>query len=163
MLVGPVHVALVERARPADVLVELAARTRDFSTRTRLAATYRPTGEHAVPPVPPAVARQFLTIASVALENALRHAGPTRLYVSAGVHGDLLRISVYDDGRGLPSGTSLEQLRRAGHFGLVGMVERAASVGARIRIGRGGHPKGTEVRLELPLAALSSAPSPSPA
>lgn len=146
-----------------DVLVELAARTRDFSTRTRLPAVYRPTGEHAVPPVPPAVARQLLTIASEAMENAHRHAGPTRVDVSAGVHGDLLRISVYDDGRGLPSGTTLEQLRRGGHFGLVGMVERAASVGARIRIGRGGHPKGTEVRLELPLAALTAAPSPSPA
>ncbi|MFJ9537760.1 sensor histidine kinase [Streptomyces sp. NPDC101225] len=146
-----------------DVLVELAARTRDFSTRTRLPAVYRPTGEHAVPPVPPAVARQLLTIATEAMENAHRHAGPTSVDVSAGVHGDLLRISVYDDGRGLPSGTTLEQLRRAGHFGLVGMVERAASVGARIRIGRGGHPKGTEVRLELPLAALTAAPSPSPA
>ncbi|WUK85576.1 histidine kinase [Streptomyces sp. NBC_00366] len=139
-----------------DVLVELAARTRDFSTRTGVRAAYRPTGEHAVPPVPPAVARQLLTIASEAMENAHRHAVPTRVDVSAGVHGDLLRISVYDDGRGLPSGTTLEQLRRAGHFGLVGMVERAASVGARIRIGRGAHPKGTEVRLELPLAALTT-------
>jgi signal transduction histidine kinase len=35
------------------------------------------------------------------------------------------------------------------------MVERAASVGARIRIGRGGHDAGTEVRLELPLGALT--------
>ncbi|MFF5963722.1 histidine kinase [Streptomyces collinus] len=139
-----------------DVLVELAARTRDFSARTGLTAVYRPTGAHAVPPVPPAVARQLLTIASEAMENAHRHARPTRVDVSAGVHGDLLRISVYDDGRGLPPGTSLEQLRRAGHFGLVGMVERAASVGARIRIGRGGHPQGTEVRLELPLAALTT-------
>ncbi|MEU7059983.1 histidine kinase [Streptomyces sp. NPDC046197] len=139
-----------------DVLVELAARTRDFSTRTGLPAVYHPTGEHGVPPVPPAVARQLLTIASEAMENAHRHAGPSRVDVSAGVHGDLLRISVYDDGRGLPPGTTLEQLRRAGHFGLVGMVERAASVGARIRIGRGAHPRGTEVRLELPLAALTT-------
>ncbi|MGA5359109.1 histidine kinase [Streptomyces purpurascens] len=143
-------------AQATDVLVELAARTRDFSTRTGLPAVYRPTGEHSVPPVPPAVARQLLTIASEAMENAHRHAHPSRVDVRAGVHGDLLRISVYDDGRGLPPGTTLEQLRRAGHFGLVGMVERAASVGARIRIGRGGHPQGTEVRLELPLAALTT-------
>ncbi|MFI6376353.1 sensor histidine kinase [Streptomyces sp. NPDC050546] len=143
-------------AQATDVLVELAARTRDFSTRTGFPAVYRPTGEHSVPPVPPAVARQLLTIASEAMENAHRHAHPSRVDVSAGVHGDLLRISVYDDGRGLPPGTTLEQLRRAGHFGLVGMVERAASVGARIRIGRGGHPQGTEVRLELPLAALTT-------
>ncbi|MEV5355158.1 histidine kinase [Streptomyces sp. NPDC052693] len=139
-----------------DVLVELAARTRDFSARTGLPAVYHPTGEHAVPPVPPAVARQLLTIASEAMENAHRHAEPTRVEVRAGVHGGLLRISVHDDGRGLPPGTTLEQLRRAGHFGLVGMVERAASVGARIRIGRGGHAQGTEVRLELPLAALTT-------
>ncbi|MEU7717827.1 histidine kinase [Streptomyces tibetensis] len=143
-------------SQATDVLVELAARTRDFSTRSGLPAAYRPTGAHAVPPVPPAVARQLLTIASEAMENAHRHARPTRVDVSAGVHGDLLRISVYDDGRGLPPGTTLEQLRRAGHFGLVGMVERAASVGARIRIGRGGHAQGTEVRLELPLAALTT-------
>ncbi|MFJ9901357.1 sensor histidine kinase [Streptomyces sp. NPDC101152] len=139
-----------------DVLVELAARTRDFATSTGLRAIYRPTGDHAVPPVPPAVARQLLTITSEAMENAHRHAGPTKIDISAGVHGELLRISVYDDGRGLPPGTNLEQLRRAGHFGLVGMVERAASVGARIRIGRGGHTRGTEVRLELPLAALTT-------
>jgi signal transduction histidine kinase len=138
-----------------DVLVELAARTRDFSARTGLPTTYRPTGEHGVPPVPPAVARQLLTIATEAMENAHRHATPTKVDVEAGVHDNLLRISVYDDGRGLPAGTTLEQLRRAGHFGLVGMVERAASVGARIRIGRGGHDAGTEVRLELPLGALA--------
>ncbi|MFI1416955.1 histidine kinase [Streptomyces sp. NPDC020731] len=139
-----------------DVLVELAARTRDFTGRTGVPAVYRPTGEHAVPPVPPAVARQLLTIASEAMENAHRHAQPTRVDVHAGVHGDLLRISVYDDGTGLPPGTDLEQLRRSGHFGLVGMVERAASVGARIRIGRGAHTRGTEVRLELPLAAVTT-------
>ncbi|MFJ4731001.1 histidine kinase [Streptomyces sp. NPDC088770] len=139
-----------------DVLAELVARTRDFASRTGLSAAYRPIGEPGVPPVPPAVARQLLTIASEAMENAHRHAAPTHVEVSAGVHGDLLRISVYDDGRGLPPGTSLEQLRRAGHFGLVGMVERAASVGARIRIGRGAHPKGTEVRIELPLGALTT-------
>ncbi|MFE2882473.1 histidine kinase [Streptomyces sp. NPDC059272] len=143
-------------AEGTDVLVELAARTRDFSTRTGLPTTYRPTGEHGVPPVPPAVARQLLTIATEAMENAHRHATPTKVDVQAGVHDSLLRISVYDDGRGLPEGTTLEQLRRAGHFGLVGMVERAASVGARIRIGRGGHDSGTEVRLELPLGALTS-------
>jgi signal transduction histidine kinase len=141
-----------------DVLVELAARTRDFSARTGVRVAYRPTGEHAVPPVPPAVARQLLTIATEAMENAHRHAEPTRVEVNAGVHDGLLRISVHDDGKGLPPGTTLEQLRRAGHFGLVGMVERAASVGARIRIGRGGHPSGTEVRLELPLAALTTEP-----
>lgn len=142
-----------------DVQAELAARTQDFSARTGLPATYRPTGDHTAPPLPPPVARQLLTIAAEAMENAHRHATAHHVDVSAGVHGDLLRLSVYDDGRGLAPETSLEQLRHAGHFGLVGMVERAASVGARISIGSGSHPRGTEVLLELPLAALT-APNP---
>lgn len=141
-----------------DVLHELATRTSDFSTRTGVPATYHPTGEPvaAPPELPPAVARQLLTIAAEAMENAHRHAAPTHVDVRAGVHGGLLRISVYDDGRGLPPGTDLERLRSEGHFGLIGMVERAAAVGARIHIGRGGHTRGTEVSLELHLAAATA-------
>lgn len=139
-----------------DVLVELEARTLDFGERSGLKAAYHPTGDHPAPPVPPAVARHLLTITSEAMENARRHAAPTHVDVSAGVHGDLLRISVYDDGCGLAPDTSLEQLRHAGHFGLVGMVERAASLGANIRIGQGAHPRGTEVCLELPLRAMTT-------
>ncbi|MFF3844928.1 sensor histidine kinase [Streptomyces sp. NPDC002328] len=141
-----------------DVLPELAAWTRDFAERTDLPATYHSTGERASQPVPPAVARHLLTIASEAMENAHRHAHPTRVQVRAGVHGDLLRVSVLDDGCGLPAGTTLEQLRRTGHFGLVGMAERAASVGARLTVGRGPDARGTEVLLELPLDALTSSP-----
>ncbi|GAA3975070.1 sensor histidine kinase [Streptomyces plumbiresistens] len=147
-------------AHATDVLSELAARTKDFTARTALPATYRPTGETTEPPlVPPAVARQLLAIAAEAMENAHRHASATHVDVRAGVvHGDLLRISVYDDGRGLPPDTTLDDLRRSGHFGLVGMVERAKAVGARIEIGRGAHAKGTEVLLELPLAAVTPPP-----
>ncbi|MEV6551661.1 histidine kinase [Streptomyces sp. NPDC051597] len=141
-----------------DVLAELAARVRDFAARgEEVGVSYRCLSLPLDGPatrVPYPVARQLLTIASEALENAHRHAGPARVDVSAGVVGDVLRISVYDDGRGLPPGTTLDGLRRAGHFGLVGMVERAADLGARIRIGRGEAARGTEVRLDVPLAAL---------
>ncbi|MFF3329090.1 sensor histidine kinase [Streptomyces sp. NPDC002888] len=143
-----------------DVLTELCARTADFSTRTGVAATYRPTGSGTAPLVPPVVARHLLTITAEALDNAHRHASPTRVEVEAGVHGDCLRVTVYDDGRGLPPDTTLEELRRTGHFGLVGMAERAASVGARLRVGLGAHSRGTEVRLELPLATLTSLAAP---
>ncbi|MER5767689.1 sensor histidine kinase [Streptomyces sp. NPDC001985] len=141
-----------------DLLAELRARTEDFARRGGVRAAFHRIGP-APPGVPPAVARHALTIVAEAMENAHRHGGPGRVSVSAGVTGDLLRISVYDDGPGLPPGTTLHGLRRSGHFGLVGMVERAASIGARIRIGRGLAAQGTEVRLELPLAALDR-PSP---
>ncbi|MEX3103443.1 MULTISPECIES: sensor histidine kinase [unclassified Streptomyces] len=132
-----------------DVLNELASRTTDFATRTGLPTTYRATGERSAVPVPPFVARELLTIAAEALDNAHRHADASRVEVSAGVHGDVLRVTVHDDGKGLPPGTSLDALRRAGHFGLLGMSERAVALGARLRIGRGG--PGTEVSVELRL------------
>ncbi|MEU9998993.1 histidine kinase [Streptomyces sp. NPDC050848] len=140
-----------------DLTSELTDRVRDFARRSGIRTCY--VDEGAAPPaVPSAVAGQLLTIASEALENAGRHARPTRVDVSAGVVEGLLRISVRDDGRGLPPGTTLDGLRRTGHFGLVGMVERAAGVGARIRIGRGcgGLARGTEVRLELPVEGVAA-------
>ncbi|MFI7504404.1 sensor histidine kinase [Streptomyces sp. NPDC049687] len=144
-----------EADQGVDVFPELAARTSDFAHRTGLPVTYRPTGDRTTLPVPPAVARQLLTITAEAMENAHRHAAPTAVEVRAGVQGEHLTLSIQDDGRGLPPGTTLEHLRRTGHFGLVGMAERAACVGARLRIDSGDHARGTEVRLELPLAALT--------
>lgn len=141
-----------------DVVSELQARADDFTRRHGLTATFRMLNGTPVPLVPQVVARQLLTVASEAMENAHRHAHPTYLIVLAYVKDDVLRVSVYDDGRGLPPGTTLDDLKRAYHFGLVGMVERAASIGARIRIGKGKAAKGTEVRLELPVAALAAGP-----
>ncbi|WP_329220597.1 histidine kinase [Streptomyces sp. NBC_01485] len=151
-----------------DFLPELASTAHDFTQRTGLPVTTydRPLGEGAPFSVPPAVARQLLTITSEALENAHRHAAPTHVELRAAMTGGLLTLSVRDDGRGLPPGTTLEQLRRTGHFGLVGMVERAASIGARIHIGPSPGPgpdaQGTEVRVELPLAALTTSTLPTP-
>ncbi|WP_405595295.1 sensor histidine kinase [Streptomyces sp. NBC_01092] len=142
--------------RMTDVTPELAEQARDFSARTGVPTTYDSTGDAPAPPVPPAVARQLLTITAEAMENAHRHANATRVDVRAGVRGEVLCLTVRDDGRGLPPGTTLDHLRRTGHFGLLGMAERAASIGARIDFGKGTHARGTEVRLELPLAALTT-------
>ncbi|MFI5802550.1 sensor histidine kinase [Streptomyces sp. NPDC051561] len=142
-----------------DVASELAARVADFSSRTGVRATLLPTGDAPVPAVPSAVARPLITIASEAMENSHRHARAARVTLELGVSNGMLKLSILDDGLGLPSSLNLEDLRKAGHFGLVGMVERAAGIGARIRIGRGRSHNGTEVRLELPTSALGRSPA----
>ncbi|MFJ1600550.1 sensor histidine kinase [Streptomyces sp. NPDC088261] len=143
-------------AAAVDILAELRLQTTRFARRHGVRTTFHRLGDATVPLLPPAAARHALTIASEAMDNAHRHANPAEISVSAGLTGDVLRISVYDDGRGLPPDLSLNSLARTGHFGMVGMVERAASIGARIRIGRGAAANGTEVRLELPSAALGT-------
>ncbi|GAA2954412.1 sensor histidine kinase [Streptomyces enissocaesilis] len=137
---------------------ELAARLADFGHRTRIETAFCPVGGAPAPvvTVPHTVARHLLTIVTEAMENSHRHAHASRVTVEFGLVGGALRVSVLDDGRGLPVGISLDDLRKAGHFGLVGMVERAAGIGARICIGRGRSAGGTEVRLELPAGSLAS-------
>lgn len=131
-----------------DVLGELAIQAREFTTSTGLPVTFRTTGDHPTVPLPPHTARQLLTIVAEALHNAHRHAGATRLEVSVRTD-DALSITVRDDGTGLPPDTTLNSLRRTGHFGLLGMNERAAEAGARLKMNGGD--AGTEVCLELPL------------
>ncbi|MEU7424113.1 histidine kinase [Streptomyces sp. NPDC040750] len=122
-----------------------------FTERTGLPVSFRCPDPATLPALPVPLTRHLLAIAAEALENAHRHASATHVEVTVTVHGGLLRLAIHDDGTGLPPGTTLDQLRLRGHFGLLGMVERAARSGARIRVGRGGHARGTEVRLELPL------------
>lgn len=108
-----------------------------------------------LPVVPGAVARHLLAVASEALENARRHAGASaRATVSLAANPTHLTLTVEDDGPGLPGGADLPVLARRGHFGLLGMTERAAAIGARLNIGSGPNGSGFQVRLELPLAAL---------
>ncbi|MET8410176.1 histidine kinase [Streptomyces sp. NPDC005195] len=136
-----------------DVLSELARLVAAFETRTHLPAELRHRGEH--PVLPRATARHVLAIVSEALENAHRHAHAKAVTVEVEVELDIPEaefvVRVRDDGVGPPPGATLDDLTRTGHFGLLGMAERAASLGGRIDLNRS-EPGGAEVRLTLPFA-----------
>ncbi|WP_316779357.1 sensor histidine kinase [Streptomyces sasae] len=134
---------------PPDLFSELSVLTRDFATRTAVPATYD--GPATPVPLPPATTRQLLSIAGEALENAHRHAQATRVDVRAETTPTHLVMTIHDDGQGLPPEATLEDLARTGHFGLLGMTERAASVGARIQLTTDKDDNGTKVRVEVPL------------
>lgn len=67
-----------------------------------------------------------------ALGNALLHAEASVVRVTLQSSDSGLSVEVEDDGRGLPDGRLSV---RPGHFGVVGMRERAAAIGARFEIG----------------------------
>lgn len=124
--------------------------------------------------VPRATARETVTIVAEALENAHRHARASRVTVTVGGprggHGPT--VAVTDDGRGLPWGpvppepARLAALRAQGHFGLLGMTERAAALGADLRIGLapgpGGSGTGTTILLTLPPLPVPPPAPPTP-
>ncbi|MBT2447792.1 histidine kinase [Streptomyces sp. ISL-43] len=131
--------------------VSLLAELRALTAGTELRAA------GVLPVVPATVARHLLAVTSEALENARRHAGASRITVSVSADADHLTLAVEDDGCGLPGGADLPALSEGGHFGLLGMTERAKAIGAGISIGPCSGGSGTQVRLDLPLAALEGA------
>ncbi|MEU9415595.1 histidine kinase [Streptomyces sp. NPDC048272] len=107
-----------------------------------------------VPPVPAALTRDLVAVAAEALENARRHAAATRVDITAAASSTGLRLTITDDGRGLPpGGPDPTHLRATGHFGLLGMTERAAAIGAHLAIGPPATGPGTQVRLDIPLGS----------
>ncbi|WP_328494260.1 histidine kinase [Streptomyces sp. NBC_00414] len=149
---------------PTDTVTELASRVADFESRTGIRATFTHKSSPAVPgPLPSGAPRQLLAIVSEALENTHRHAGATRVEVVLAATHSALRLTVRDDGAGTAvSLDDVQVLAETGHFGLLGMLERAATVGAEIRLHRAER-GGTEVTVNLPLTRLLSAiPSQTP-
>ncbi len=93
---------------------------------------------------------QLLRIARECVANAVQHSNATSLTVQLKVTKDKLNLSLSDNGRGFDLDAP-----QYGHFGLVGMRERAAEIGARLEIASAaGH--GTSIKVLLPLD--SSAP-----
>ena len=94
------------------------------------------------------VEREVLGIAQEALTNAVRHARAKRITVRASTVNSLgLRLSVADDGRGIP------RERCSAGFGMTSMQERADRIGASLTIVTAPR-SGTEVVLAWEPASL---------
>ncbi|MGQ4384271.1 sensor histidine kinase [Streptomyces sp. SAS_270] len=141
-------------APPPTLTAELAAQVAEFTTRTGIRAAYHPPPD--ARPLPRPTTHHLLAIVSEALENAHRHARAAHVEVELEASDTELDLRVRDDGAGLPPGIALDDLTRTGHFGLLGMAERAASLGGSLHLSRRAS-GGTEVAVHLPLPP--SAPS----
>lgn len=71
-----------------------------------------------------------------ACENALRHAGARRICMRGELNNDQVLLVVEDDGVGfkVEEQRNLLELLNKRHFGLVGMHERAAIIGAQLSV-----------------------------
>ena len=102
--------------------------------------------------VAPAHRHDTLRIVREAVTNALRHASPTVVTVSARREADSLRIIVADDGSGFDVAS---RGTVPGHYGIRGMQERAERIGGRVEI-TSGSGEGTRVEMTVPAVASTT-------
>lgn len=90
------------------------------------------TGRYDEPPLP--VRLELLAVVDEALENVKRHARATQVRIT--LDGDAdggIVLTITDDGRGFSPETAADRAAD-GHFGLIGMRERAERAGADVTI-----------------------------
>jgi two-component system NarL family sensor kinase len=121
----------------------LAALGRTLTAETGVRVHLRTSGRR---PVPQRLEPELFRIAQEALNNVRRHAHATDVVVSLSSAPRTVRLTVKDDGHGFVP-------RRAapGRLGLIGMRERAALLGGRLRISSAPH-RGTTVSVSVPVS-----------
>ena len=99
----------------------------------------------------PSVRYELFSIAREALRNAYEHGGAGHVHVRR-EDGPEVALVVADDGQGFAVPGELAALADAGQFGVIGMLERAESVGGRLELtSRPG--EGTTIEVLAPRAA----------
>jgi signal transduction histidine kinase/ligand-binding sensor domain-containing protein len=140
-----------QHAREVPLGPALAALARKIGQGQGVACEVRVEG--AERPLAHDVERALERIAQEAVANALKHAEARHIELRLCYEGERVRLSITDDGRGFD-----EQAAPgvdAGHFGLLGMRERAARVGALTIASRPG--QGTKVEIVVARAATEGA------
>jgi len=97
--------------------------------------------------LPLTIEREVWRIAQEALLNSERHSRASRVEVTWICHEEVALLEVTDDGIGMHAGVSTGQER----YGLVGMRERADSIGGQLDV-RSSRGNGTAVCLRMEVA-----------
>jgi signal transduction histidine kinase len=115
-----------------------------------------------VPPLLPGMVHHLRMIARESVANAIKHAQASRITIEVMIERETLRLRIADNGRGFDPSAAISG--KAGHFGCIGIRERARKLGARVDwISTPGGGTTVEVILPLPPAAPSgTAVSPAP-
>lgn len=84
------------------------------------------------------------------LANIGRHAGATRANITLTFQVKSIQLTLEDDGRGFEPPEQFEQLAMSGHYGLMGMRERADAIGGQLVI-TSSPGAGTKIQLSVPV------------
>jgi signal transduction histidine kinase len=123
-----------------------AVRTMGGELSSQGSATFELLVEGETRELHPIVRDEVYRIAREALRNAFSHARANHIEAEITYGDQLFRLRIRDDGEGIAP--ALLEKGRPGHYGLPGMRERAAEIGAKLDIWSGAG-TGTEVDLSI--------------
>jgi len=126
-------------------LISLFSVAQEFSALAGIALSFETTGD--LRKLKPTVEAELHRIGSESLSNAFHHSHATTVKLELNYSDIGVRLAVTDDGVGLDDETRTSG-RRAGHWGLVGMRERAAKIGASFVL-KSGVGAGTKVEVTI--------------
>ncbi len=106
--------------------------------------------------LPEVVEENLLRMGQEALTNVIKHSGATLTNIELEFDAQQVVLQVRDDGKGFAPENCVGP--RDGHFGLLGMAERAKRLGGQVLITSGPN-KGTTVRVEIPLSRVPEMPA----
>jgi PAS domain S-box-containing protein len=116
---------------------------KEFEQRTGIVCRFR--SQIDGPPIHPGRSTAVFRILQEALTNVARHSVATQAKIHLVSDRERLRLEIRDNGRGIPE----DRIESSRSLGLVGMRERARSLGGDIEI-RGATGRGTTVTLTIP-------------
>ena len=93
-----------------------------------------------------------------ALRNVERHARARHVTVGLSLEGAFVQLTITDDGVGFDAAHHAARRKEKGVLGLLGMQERAASVGVALTV-KSGRRAGTKIQVRIPLPAATAAAS----
>ena len=131
-----------------DLPAALAEMTRRLTAESGVQTQFNVSGTFR--PLAPQVENNLLRIGQEAVGNAVRHAQAKTVTVSLDFGAREVRLEVKDDGRGFDAASY--DGGRGGHFGLVGMRERAEQMGGDANV-NSTPGRGTEVTVRVPIEA----------
>jgi ligand-binding sensor domain-containing protein/signal transduction histidine kinase len=131
-----------------DLRSALSETARRLTSETNIEARVEVNGTFR--PLPAVVEDNLLRIGQEAINNAVKHAGAQQISVNLIFDARRVQLSVRDNGRGFDKGLAANGT--TGHFGLIGMRERAEQIGGTFAVHStaGG---GTEVVADVPVSS----------
>jgi signal transduction histidine kinase len=80
----------------------------------------------------------------------MRHSEASNAIISIKYHPEEILLTIFDNGKGFATPSNPTELSSTGHYGLLGMQERAELIGAKLSI-QSDIDHGTKLFLQIPL------------